>query len=55
MRKFLQGPGKGQPGPGPEMMAVGVVSSGGIMHVFEGSRVTGLDGGLDVEGEIKKE
>lgn len=31
-----------------------MVSSGGIMPIFEGSRITESDGGLDVEGEIKK-
>lgn len=36
------------------MTAVGVVSSGGIMPVFEGSGAIGFDGGSDVEGEIKK-
>lgn len=36
------------------MAAAGVVSSGGIMPVFEGSRVLGFNGGLDIEGEINK-
>ena len=34
------------------MAAVGVVSSGGLMYLFEGG-ITGFDGGLDGDDEIK--
>lgn len=35
------------------MVAVEVVSSGGVMYIFEG-RVMGFAGGLDTEGKIKE-